>query len=207
MSIEIDSLYKYFTGQVVFSNFCARIPYGQPTIITGPSGCGKTTLLRIISGLDRKYTGSVTGVPKEISYLFQEDRLLPWLTLKQNVEFVLWDVLDHKSASESAQQMIDAVKLSGHENKPPADLSGGMQRRTALARAFCYPGSLLLLDEPFKGLDARLKIDMIELFDKLFIKTKKTVVIVSHDETVLERFGHNVIDLECAYSAASLSST
>ena len=195
MSIKINSMHKHFGSQAVFEDLNALIPGKESTIITGPSGCGKTTLLRIISGLDNKYTGLITGVPKKISYLFQEDRLLPWLTLRQNVEFVLRDIFDSKASSEKAQEMIEGVQLSGHENKLPADLSGGMQRRTALARAFCYPCELLLLDEPFKGLDAKLKIDMIDLFEELFIKKKKTVIIVSHDETVFERFGQNIIEL------------
>ena len=193
MSIEIRDLSKHYNKQIVLANFNAIIAGNEPTVITGPSGCGKTTLLRIICGLEKRYIGSVTGVPERISYLFQEDRLMPWMTLKQNVEFVLKDVYDLEKASETALKMIEAVKLSGHEDKYPADLSGGMQRRTALARTFCYPCDLLILDEPFKGLDVKLKSDIIDLFEELFVKTKKTVIIVSHDENVLTRFGKNLI--------------
>ena len=193
MSIEIRDLSKHYNKQTVLANFNTIIAGNEPTVITGPSGCGKTTLLRIICGLEKRYTGSVTGVPERISYLFQEDRLMPWMTLKQNVEFVLKDVYDLEKASETALKMIEAVKLSGHEDKYPADLSGGMQRRTALARTFCYPCDLLILDEPFKGLDVKLKSDIIDLFEELFVKTKKTVIIVSHDENVLTRFGKNLI--------------
>ncbi len=195
MSIRIESLSKHFKNQIVLDDFSAEIPYGEPTLITGPSGCGKTTLLRIICGLEKKYHGSVSGVPEKISYLFQEDRLMPWMTLRQNVEFVLKDVFDQKEAAKTALEMIDAVQLNGHENKYPSDLSGGMQRRTALARTFIYPCGLLILDEPFKGLDAKLKTDIIDLFEELFVKTNKTVIIVSHDENMLKRFGKNLIEM------------
>lgn len=173
MNIRISSLTKKFGKQTVFDNFCADIPLNKTTLITGSSGCGKTTLLRIISGLDEKYTGDVSGVPNKISYLFQEDRLLPWFTLKQNVEFVLKDIFEKAEYEKIATNMIKAVKLSGHENKYPSKLSGGMKRRTALARTFCYPCDLLIMDEPFKGLDSALKLDMIALFDELFVRTPR----------------------------------
>ena len=195
MSIRIESLKKHFHKQVVFNDFSVTIPSGKTTLITGPSGCGKTTLLRIIAGLDKRCSGKVIGVPHKVSYLFQEDRLLPWFTLQQNVEFVLKDIFEPKKVSETALDIIAAVKLNGHEDKYPSKLSGGMQRRTALARTFCYPCDLLILDEPFKGLDAALKESMITLFDEMFVQTNKTVIIVSHDEAVLKRIDCNVIAL------------
>lgn len=195
MSILIENLTKYFHGQEVIENLNAEFESGKTTLISGPSGCGKTTLLRILAGLDKKYTGIVTGVPEKISYLFQEDRLMPWFTLKQNVEFVLKDIYEPHKATEAALAMIKAVRLDGHEDKYPSKLSGGMQRRTALARAFCYPSDLMLLDEPFKGMDAKLKLDMIELFEKLFVEKNKTVILVSHDEAVIDRFNCNEIKL------------
>lgn len=195
MSIRIESLTKYFHKQVVFDNYSVTIPAGKTTLITGPSGCGKTTLLRTITGLDKHYNGKITGVPKEISFLFQEDRLLPWFTLQQNVEFVLKDIYAPAKVNETALKMIAAVKLHGHESKYPHKLSGGMQRRTALARTFCYPCDLLILDEPFKGLDAALKQIMLALFDELFVQQNKTVIIVSHDETITKHFDCNVIAL------------
>ncbi len=195
MSIHIESLTKHFHKQVVFDDYSLTIPSRRTSLITGPSGCGKTTLLRIIAGLDKRYHGIITGVPHNISFLFQEDRLLPWFTLKQNVEFVLKDIYAPKKVSETASKMIAAVKLHGHEDKYPHKLSGGMQRRTALARTFSYPCDLLILDEPFKGLDAALKQSMVALFGELFVQQNKTVIIVSHDKTVTEHFACNVIAL------------
>ena len=195
MSILIEDLTKYFHKQSIFENLNAELEISKTTLISGPSGCGKTTLLRILAGLDKKYTGNVKGVPEKISYLFQDDRLMPWFTLKENVEFVLKDIYEPEKVTEIALAMIEAVRLDGHEDKYPSKLSGGMQRRTALARAFCYPSDLMLLDEPFKGMDAKLKLDMMELFEKLFVEKNKTVILVSHDEAVIDRFSSNEVRL------------
>ena len=185
MSIHIDTLTKEYNGLVLFDQFSIDIPLGQTTILTGRSGSGKTTLLRIIAGLDKQFEGSVSGVPKAISFMFQEDRLLPWYNARDNIAFVLRDVMSREAMEAAISDMIFAVQLDGHDDKMPSKLSGGMKRRVAMARAFCYPADLLLLDEPFKGFDAKLKNDMITLFKTLYGGTEKTVLLVSHDEAVI----------------------
>jgi len=193
--IRIESLTKKFGQQVVFENLDLNISSNKTTILSGQSGSGKTTLLRMIAGLDRDYAGKITGVPDDISFMFQEDRLLPWRSVKGNIEFVLNDILDISEIDPAVTQIIEAVQLSGHENKFPSSLSGGMKRRTALARALCFPYELLILDEPFNGLDAQLKDDMVALFRKLFVETEKTAIIVTHDKDVINKLGCEEIDL------------
>lgn len=193
--IRIDSLTKSFSSQTVFSGLSLDIPLGKTTVITGPSGCGKTTLLRIIAGIDNDYKGTVSGAPKSISFIFQEDRLLPWRSARGNIEFVLKDVMESKAVNDAVTAMINAVRLSGSEGKTPSELSGGMKRRVAMARAYCFPAELYLFDEPFKGFDSKLREDMVALFEELFIDTGKSVVLVTHDEDLKVRFGKNVIDL------------
>ena len=203
MSIRIDSLTKKFKDHVLFESLNFDITFNETTVLTGCSGCGKTTLLRIIAGLDKDYYGSVSGVPKKISFMFQEDRLLPWRNVTDNIAFVLKDMMPESEIGLLVQRMIKDVQLDGHENKFPGKLSGGMKRRVAMARAFCYPGDLLLMDEPFKGFDKKLKLDMINLFEDLFIKTNRTAILVTHtailvthDETAINHFKCNIVDIE-----------
>lgn len=195
MSIRIRSLTKRFGKQVIFDHYRVDIPFGKVTMITGSSGCGKTTLLRIIAGLDTRYQGEVIGVPERLSYMFQEDRLLPWFTVRQNIEFVLKDLMSTEQMSISIKSILENVFLTGHEDKYPAKLSGGMKRRVAMARAFAYPSELLLMDEPFKGLDTKLKQELMLLFKKLYVDKNKTAILVSHDESVINGFDCNIIDL------------
>jgi NitT/TauT family transport system ATP-binding protein len=205
MSIRIVNLTKKFGGGVLFDNLSLDIPLDKPTVIAGRSGCGKTTLLRIIAGLDRDYTGTVEGVPDNISFMFQEDRLLPWQSVRGNIEFVLKDVMDKEQMQETVSRMISAVQLSGHEDKRPSELSGGMKRRVALARAFCYPAELLLLDEPFKGFDEKLNDEMIELFRRLYVLTDKIVVFVTHDLSVTDKIDCHIIRLDEVMDASKAS--
>ena len=202
MSIRIRSLTKKFGTQIIFDGFNLDIPLHQTAVLSGASGVGKTTLLRIIAGLDRNYTGEILGVPDKISFMFQENRLLPWMNVKDNIAFVLRDVMDKDAANHAAADMIKAVRLEGHEDKFPENLSGGMKRRVALARTFCYPADLLLLDEPFKEFDAKLNNEMVALLDRLFVRTKKTVILVTHDLSVVEKIDCVQIDIDDAMKPA-----
>ncbi len=197
MSIRIDSLTKRFGDQLLFDGISLDIKQGGLTALIGGSGCGKTTLLRMICGLDKDYSGRITGVPDKISFLFQEDRLLPWANVKENIAFVLKDVMDKGQIERAVSAIIKAVQLDGHEKKRPSELSGGMQRRVAMARAFCYPSGLLLMDEPFKGFDLKLNLELIALFLQLFEESGKTVILVAHETELIKRLPDcNVIDVE-----------
>ncbi len=202
MTIRIESLTKKFADSMLFDGINLEIKSGGITAFIGGSGCGKTTLLRLISGLDKDYAGRITGVPERISFLFQEDRLLPWCNVKENIAFALKDVMSKEQLEAAVSDIIKAVQLNGHENKRPSELSGGMQRRVAMARAFSYPAKLLLMDEPFKGFDLKLNLELISLFLKLYEGSGKTVIIVAHETDLLERLPNcNVIDVEALSSA------
>lgn len=201
MSIRINGLTKKFGESVLFDRLNLDIPLDKPVVIAGRSGSGKTTLLRMIAGLDRDYEGIIEGVPEKLSFMFQEDRLLPWQSVRGNIEFVLKDVMDKTQMNEAVTRMINAVQLAGHEDKRPAELSGGMKRRVALARSFCYPAELLLLDEPFKGFDEKLNNEMITLFHRLYVLTSRKVILVTHDLSVTEKIDCRVINLDEAKAA------
>lgn len=194
--ISIKNLTKKFNNSTLFDNLCLEIPLDKPVVIAGRSGCGKTTLLRILAGLDREYEGTMEGMPDRISFMFQEDRLLPWQSVKGNIEFVLKDVMDKSAMHESVARMIEAVHLTGHEDKLPSELSGGMKRRVALARTFCYPAELLLMDEPFKGFDEKLNDEMIALFGDLYVNAGKKVILVTHDLSIAEKLDCHVLHLD-----------
>ena len=201
MNIRVASLFKTFGENELFKNINLEIEQNEITALTGGSGCGKTTLLRMICGLDKDYTGQISGVPERISFLFQEDRLLPWYNVRKNIEFVLKDSMGKDEMNGAVSDMIAAVQLDGHELKLPSELSGGMQRRVAMARAFCCPSSLLIMDEPFKGFDKKLNLELISLFKRLHTDHPRTVLLVAHETELIDILGCKVIDVE-ALSAA-----
>lgn len=164
-------------NKIVLKHLTLDIPTGTTIAIMGPSGCGKTTLLRLLAGIISPTSGNVTRETNSISYVFQDPSLLPWLSAAENVNLVL---SDSKKTLPMAKEWLEHVGLAEDVNRYPAELSGGMKQRVALARALCTDADLLLLDEPFRGLDAQLHEQMREL-----IRTSrqgKTTVIVTHDE-------------------------
>jgi ABC-type nitrate/sulfonate/bicarbonate transport system ATPase subunit len=157
--------------------------------ILGPSGCGKSTLLRIVAGLDKPTTGkilldgkAVTAPGPERGMVFQSYTLFPWLTIAQNIGFGLREKGMNKSeADEIIAAYIDRVGLRGFENHWPKQLSGGMQQRTAIARALANDPQVMLLDEPFGALDNQTRALMQELLLGIWEREKKTILFVTHD--------------------------
>ncbi|MDH5538244.1 MAG: ABC transporter ATP-binding protein [Rhizobacter sp.] len=157
--------------------------------ILGPSGCGKSTLLRIVAGLDRQTSGEVKLDGKRIEgpgadrgMVFQSYTLFPWLTVRENVCFGLNERgMARSQQVEIAQSFIHKVGLNGFENHFPKQLSGGMQQRTALARALANGPRMLLMDEPFGALDHQTRELMQELLLGIWEAERKTVLFVTHD--------------------------
>jgi NitT/TauT family transport system ATP-binding protein len=157
--------------------------------ILGPSGCGKSTLLRIVAGLDRPSTGEVrldgrriTGPGADRGMVFQSYTLFPWLTVAQNIAFGLREQgRPEAEIREIVASYIEKVGLRGFENHWPKQLSGGMQQRTAIARALANDPEILLLDEPFGALDNQTRSLMQELLLGIWERERKTVLFVTHD--------------------------
>lgn len=183
MTIAVQALTKSFGTLSVLKNFNLDFSYHHITCILGPSGAGKTTLLNVLSGLVPPDSGQVLGLNGEaVSYLFQEPRLLPWKTVRDNFDFVLTDPYpDPAERSAVISRYLALVELQDFANYYPAQLSGGMKQRVAIARAFAYPSKLLLMDEPFKALDMQLKYSLMADFIELWQKDKRTVICVTHD--------------------------
>lgn len=158
---------------------------GEFVAIVGPSGAGKTTLLNIVAGLDRRFDGEVVhagagngaGGPR-IAYVFQAPRLMPWLSALDNVRLVL---PQEARSTEAAREILVEVGLEGYEDAYPGQLSGGMRRRVALARAFSVKPALLLMDEPFASLDEPLAWRLRGGLQALWGHHRPTVLFVTHD--------------------------
>jgi NitT/TauT family transport system ATP-binding protein len=182
VAYEVRSLRKSYGRTAVLDGLDLVFSEGRVTVVLGPSGCGKTSLLNILAGLDGDYEGSVSGFGAgEASYVFQEDRLLPWLSALDNVAFVLRPRTDASKARAMAEAALASVGLADAAALRPGALSGGMRRRVALARAFAYPSEFMLLDEPFSSLDLKTRISVMDLFLELRAADGRSAVVVTHD--------------------------
>ncbi|MBP2031425.1 NitT/TauT family transport system ATP-binding protein [Clostridium algifaecis] len=194
--IIIKDLYKYYGDNKVFYNLNLKFTKGKITMVLGPSGCGKTTLLNIIAGIDKNYSGQVRVNRKNISYVFQEDRLIPNLSVFENVAFVIKSGEKRKDIDSIVNKYLEMVQLEEYGDKFPDELSGGMKRRVALARALAYNGDLILMDEPFKGLDFELKNKIMDKFLQIQMEKKRTVIIVTHDKEEAQKLGDMIYSLD-----------
>ena len=185
--IQIQQLHLSFGEKTVLKDFSLSIPKQGITALSGPSGSGKTTLLRCIAGLHSPDSGSITGIsPSETAILFQENRLLPWRTVQEH----LTDVLPAHRRSEW-KFLLDLMDLTAEKDRYPSQLSGGMNRRLALARCLALDAKLYLLDEPFTGIDLpRIRLLMDYLRD-----LPVPVLLSTHEPEVLA-LAHRVIHLE-----------
>ena len=152
--IEVHDLTVTYDGRDVLHKVTLTVPDGAHIALMGPSGCGKTTLLRVLAGLRAPDGGSVRVEPGRIACVFQEPRLLPWRTAAENVNAVL---SDRAQTMPQARAWLERLELGTAAEQYPAALSGGMQQRVAIARALAYDAPVLLLDEPFRALDAALR--------------------------------------------------
>jgi len=180
----------------VLSDFSFSLEEEGVTVFLGPSGCGKTTLLNLAAGLIEPLGGSVLREFRTLSYLFQKPRLLPWKNVRQNIEFALSDTLDAAEKKKKCDTLIDLVGLTGFEEYKPSSLSGGMEQRVAIARAFVEDRPVLLMDEPFKGLDLKLKMPLIRLLKDLLKSRKTSVLLVTHDVREAILMGDRIIILD-----------
>lgn len=168
---------------VALAGLSLQAAAGELVALVGPSGCGKTTFLNIVAGLDRDFTGEVTlaprpdGQPARIGYVFQEPHLLPWRTVYENIALVL----PPRGANAIVEDMLKAVGLAGARDLYPPQLSGGMSRRVAIARAFAIEPDLLLMDEPFVSLDDDTVEQLRSLLLGLWHARPTTVLFVTHD--------------------------
>ena len=186
--IVLDHIYKSFDSTPVLQNISAVLPAGQITCLMGPSGCGKTTLVNILLGLLPADSGTITGLPRRLSAVFQEDRLLEEFSATLNAGFA-----SPKLPRAVVRDHLQAVGLADAADSPANTLSGGMKRRVAIVRAVLATADFLLLDEPFKGLDDDTRRLVMEY---LMAKTRgKTLLVVTHSEREAATLGGTLLRL------------
>ena len=182
--IHLSHVSAGYPEKKVLENLNISLPDAGAVALMAPSGFGKTTLLRVLAGLKAIDAGTVTGLEnKKVSFLFQEDRLLPWVTAQKNVELV--------SDLEKAKYWLNQMEIPDGFQMP-REMSGGMQRRVALARAMAFGGDVLLLDEPFKGLDEALRERIAGRIKDNFPLT----ILSVHDAVEAELMGAKIIRLD-----------
>lgn len=174
--ISIKGLSKSFEGKPVFTGLSMEAEASRLTAILGPSGRGKTTLLRILSGLERQDAGIVEmTAEKGLAVAFQEPRLLPWLTVEENLAYCLGE-----SAKGRATAYLRKLCLEGFSSRMPSTMSGGEQQRVNLARALASDAGILLLDEPFSSIGLGLKGEMLPKLRESLAAEGRTVIMVTH---------------------------
>ena len=194
MKIDINNLNKSYGNENIFRHFNLEFNDEKVNCIVGQSGCGKSTLLNVIAGLEEIDAGDISGyLKRDISYIFQEDRLIEWLTVKENLELTLKKYFDKNLLEKEIEKILSLVGINNIKNKYPNALSGGMRQRVNIARAFGKPSKIILMDEPFKSLDYKLKYTIIDEFKTILDRKKRMVILVTHDVDEAIYFQGNVI--------------
>ncbi|MDR0826078.1 MAG: ABC transporter ATP-binding protein [Mycoplasmataceae bacterium] len=194
--IKLSNISFAYEQNKILDNFSLNFKDHQISCLVGPSGAGKTTLLNIIAGTLKVQQGTIEGVPKKISYLFQDDRLINEITVYKNLELVLLSVYKEKQEIDrEIRKYLNLVGLNDYVNYYPHELSGSMRTRLSLVRAFIYPSDLLIMDEPFQGLDIQLKFELLKSFGQLWAEKKPTILYVTHDLDIVSMLSQDIFIL------------
>lgn len=188
--LELKNICLSYGKLEVLKNISLRLARGERIAVIGPSGCGKTSLLRVSAGLQKPCSGRVINSSERTAMVFQEPRLLPWLSAEDNVKLT---IPTGAKTSSPPVNWLERLGIAEAAKKRPDELSGGMQQRVALARALAYEADLLLLDEPFKALDAGTKENVIKTISG---STDAAIILVTHDAGEAAALGCRVIELD-----------
>lgn len=191
--LKITDLTFPFDKKTIFENFSMELKKGEILAVMGPSGCGKTTLLGLVSGLLKPQKGEITNTFEKTAYVFQEPRLFPWLTVREN----LFAVINEKdeAAERTVAECLALVGLPDAWEKYPSELSGGMKSRASLARALVYGGDLFLFDEPFAALDEELRQALANKIKDYLRARGASAILVTHNREDAEKIADRILTL------------
>lgn len=194
--IKLHGINKSYHNKPVLKNINLHIAKGEIVCLLGRSGCGKSTLLRIIAGLIAADSGTININKKQCAMVFQEPRLLPWLSVAENLKLALPFWQSNKTKMPLIRQQLADVQLQNVENLMPRELSGGMAQRVGIARALLKRPDILLLDEPFAALDALTRSDLQKSVKQLIKQQQKTCLFVTHDIDEALLIGERIIIMQ-----------
>lgn len=194
--IRLNNIRKSYHNKLVLNNINLNLNRGEIVCLLGRSGCGKSTLLRIIAGLILSDSGSINVQQKQCAMVFQEPRLLPWLSVAENLKLALPFWLSRQKKMDKIVQKLTEVQLSDCANLMPRELSGGMAQRVGIARALLKQPDILLLDEPFAALDALTRSDLQQALKYLIKQQNKTCLFVTHDIDEALLIGERIIVMQ-----------
>lgn len=184
--IQLKNIAFSYGEKEVLKDFSLTVAPGEHLALMGPSGCGKTTLLRLVMGLEKPSKGAIENQPFPVAAVFQEDRLLAHKTILQNAALADGD-------TAKAAAILEQLGLGVNLHQYPKELSGGMNRRVAIARALCTPSSLLILDEPFNGLDDETKQQTAAL---ILSQWKGAILMVTHLKEEAQLLNATILQME-----------
>lgn len=196
--LEFRNVSFSYENKQVLDRFSFELADGEIMALMGPSGCGKTTALRLAAGLERPNCGVILSSHEKISYAFQEPRLLPWLTVEQNLRAVLTDeTADQKRINET----LSLMGLDGCARLYPNELSGGMKSRVSLARSLLYGGDLYLFDEPFAALDETLRLSLCTLLREQLKNSGASAIFVTHQSADAAAMADRIFNMKTGTGA------
>lgn len=191
--LKITDLSFSFDKKKILEDFSLELKKGEIIAVMGPSGHGKTTLLRLVAGLLKPQKGEIENTFEKTAYAFQEPRLFPWLTVKENLLAVMGD--KDENAKETVLECLELVGLSDALDKYPSELSGGMKSRASLARALAFGGDLFLFDEPFAALDEDLRHSLAEKIREYIQTRGASAILVTHNKEDAENIADRILIL------------
>ncbi len=203
MQLQLRGVSHAYDKTTVLQDIDLKVEAGRILCLVGPSGCGKSTLLRLMGGLEKPSSGSITlqgqapsGCLNPLTYVFQDFALLPWRSVEENISLVLED---HSLSASREQQIIDDVlqrtRMSDFRRALPRQLSGGMKQRVAIARALAVNPAVLLMDEPLSALDSQTRELLLDDLVQLWTSEPFTGVYVTHNLSEAVRLGHEIVVL------------